>query len=267
MPQSLWEDPFVAALGVDWRGRCDSYMSSGDWQKGRETFLRTLCELWGLPCWTKDNHSREPEQEWKQRVKETEAEPPSPDIMEEYDLRWPGHRPRLKVILDCQPLVQILNGVHPIKHRPGAMKAKDLIKTAFDHMANLFQHGVYPQENPGEYFVWRRRELNKLADHIVNQTMDRGMSWCWRDSALLKVFAETVADDKNLIVFADGGKRGGDQGAAGGWCIFWANGGDVPVLWTKGIYLGVGQDLSAFDAETAAAEDLLGCLKVLMSPV
>ena len=60
--------------------------------------------------------------------------------------------------------------------------------------------------------VWQRREYNKIADYIVNNTMDRKTSW-------QQVFEPPLADftplEANFICHSDGGTRAASCSAAG----------------------------------------------------
>ena len=59
--------------------------------------------------------------------------------------------------------------------------------------------------------IWQKRELNVIADHLVNHTMDVRKSW---HQICSLPYPDISLRDTNFLIHLDGGTRGNDCSAA-----------------------------------------------------
>ncbi len=71
------------------------------------------------------------------------------------------------------PLAQVLNGEAPLK----AATLEPVLERMTDRLFQIIDMGWSPNEATAEPVMWQRREYNKIADFIVNHTMDIGRDW------------------------------------------------------------------------------------------
>ena len=124
------------------------------------------------------------------------------------EILWESPRGRFVFIVDCQPLAQILNGEAPLQ--------QSALQPVFERMTrNLFQMisaGWSPYCLSASPVAWHRREYNKVADYIVNHTMEKREDW------MHSRHHDTNLGIGNFICHSDGGTRQGTCSAAG-WII------------------------------------------------
>ena len=82
------------------------------------------------------------------------------------------------------------------------------MEPAFTRISNnlfeLLEHGWKPAGSTDDPVRWHKRDFNKIADYLVNHTMDEGRSW-------YQSFATASPDFNlgrcNLLIHFDGGTR------------------------------------------------------------
>ena len=77
----------------------------------------------------------------------------------------------------------------------------------------MIQQGWCPHTPVANPVVWHRRCFNKIADHLVNHTMDSGQDWVHKFEP-----SEPLPDSANFICHTDGGTRR-DSCSSIGWYI------------------------------------------------
>ena len=80
---------------------------------------------------------------------------------------------------------------------------------------SLLQQGWSPHTQTANPVLWHRRSFNKVADLLVNYTMDTGKDWV---QTLEPPFSDFSTSMANFLCHTDGGSR---QGSCSGisWCI------------------------------------------------
>ena len=127
----------------------------------------------------------------------------------------------------------------------------------------FFQNGLTPPCMASDPVIWHRREHNRIADFIVNCTMELGQSWLKEVPPAIPDFSPCEA---NFICHSDGGTRT-HSCSASGWvleaivtragykCTF-------PVAF-RGVYFQ--QPVSSFTAEAVALDDAIQYLSRVCS--
>ena len=164
---------------------------------------------------------------------------------------------RFSIIVDCLPLAAVVNGQTSL--------ANPSLEPVFGRITrNLFamlDRGWKPSRDIDDAIVWQPREFNKMADFLVNYTMDERKSWA-------KVFPERadVSPEANFLVHADGGTREGRCSAAA-WCIEAVHvRGQTQarsVVLIAGTF--ISDPVSSFLAETIALDEAVQALDTLLS--
>ena len=109
-----------------------------------------------------------------------------------------------------------------------------------------------------DFLECRRREHNKIADHIANESMKFRKGFSYRNQELLHAIRPGNA---NILVFSDGGSWETKAIASAAWVAFvlgghWdENKNEVHFLAAEGIF--INSRISAFQAELTAAESAL----------
>ena len=162
-------------------------------------------------------------------------------------------------IVDCQPLAQITNGQAPLL-QPELAPAFERMTTILFKMieANWKPHRL--SSNP---VLWHRRENNKVADFIVNHTMERQSDWFQECRAPIP---NVKASEANYICHSDGGTRA-DSCSATGWII--------EAVVTRGEFKHtfpiamsgtfLSQPISSFTVETIALDEALSYLSKVLA--
>ena len=120
-----------------------------------------------------------------------------PTTIEEDEV-WEGTG-KVKLLVDCLPLVGILNGETGTKNE----EIKKIGEEITSMMVNLIEEGVGFHSATASPFQWRRRHLNKQADYAANAAMDtqRSRTAMWMQQGDMR------EEEWNIIAFSDGGKR------------------------------------------------------------
>ena len=122
----------------------------------------------------------------------------------------------------------------------------------------IVKAGWQPFIDHEDFLEWRRREHNKIVDHIANESMKFRKSFSYRNKELLQAIRPGNA---NILVFSDGGSWETDAIASGGWVAFvlgghWGeNKNEAHFLAAEGIF--IDSRISAFQAELTAAESAI----------
>ena len=229
-PQAYWEDLLVDQLGLDWRQRREKITGKSDWMRGLNQFLHGICTKFRLPyghlvprgqdlCLPSSEVSGD-ETAKQRRLNEDNDGLPSVQFLLE-DLQWSTHGPRIKYIVDCQPLCEVLNGDAVCDCKLDGGVTRPILAEAAAHFDALLSSGWRPQRSSDNFVHWRKREHNKLADYICNRTMDEARDWQWQSPELLATLAGTGRKGINcrLLGFSDGGRHENRGGAAAAWIL------------------------------------------------
>ena len=84
------------------------------------------------------------------------------------DGHWDNSCMRFRLVVDCQPLCNVLNGRTALQdetYRP-------LFRRLAAALDMTFRNGWQPMADWEDPVVWRKREWNGQADHLVNKAMD-----------------------------------------------------------------------------------------------
>ena len=216
--------------------------------------------MWGLPYCTQvsEEEQAEPEQR-KTKLRRIHLHRldnlPQQHSQDRFQITW--HRPSrcFAFIVDCKPLAEIMNGAVPL-HWDNDLEP--CIERMTDNIFSLLRMGWTTSNEHTDPITWRRREHNKIADHLVNYTMDSGSTWAQiidppEDGLLVK--------DLVYVCHSDGGTRG-DTCSAAGWII---EAGQIRNGRCKFFPVGMGGTflqpaVSAFKAECIALDNVIRAL-------
>jgi len=123
-------------------------------------------------------------------------------------LKWDHVQKRFAFVVDCRPLCEVVNGRDSLRCHS--------LTSAFERMTNnLFRmlgDSWYPSYLASDPVLWHRQEYNRIADYIVNYTMEREEDW-------VHTFPPAVPNfnfqNCNLVCHSDGGTRAGNCSATG----------------------------------------------------
>ena len=216
-PQAYWEGPLVLVYGCDWRIQREKCISASLWKIESHAFVECVCRSWRLPC--------------LKRQSSASAEPPpsgppsfgltaEPDLqISDEDANWGSGSFRAKFVVDCQPLMLVMNGDTPLHQGVLDSPEGSIFERMGSSILRLLDAGVRPQQDHFDFVTWRKRDWNKLADFLVNKTMNDKLSWRWCDYELRqRLLAE--ARPIKLPCFSDGGLRSSSGAAAAAWMAF-----------------------------------------------
>ena len=166
-----------------------------------ETTLRnTACRLHSLPQLSGRGPAEACERALKKpRLTHTLADIPE-HTLRASELDWEVVCQRFVCIVDCQPLQQVLCGHSPLLN--------DELRPTFDimnkNLAALLDAGWATPRLWHDPVIWRRREMNVVADDLANFTMDSARTWS-------RSFDWPIAGHDlrscNLAAWSDGGTR------------------------------------------------------------
>ena len=162
--------------------------------------------------------------------------------------QWEGPEGHFLIVCDCKPLVDVAMGTCPLTDMSLQPSSRRLTRS----LATVIMKGMQPLRSHGDPVLWRKRDCNKIAYHLVNVTMDAQSSWEEvyppSDFALNLIHA-------NFVMHCDGGTRA-SQCSAGAWVleahVDTEHGVEVIFLGRKGIYMA--SPISSFTAELIALE-------------
>lgn len=209
-----WENIFCDHFGVDWRIVRDACASLGEWMHHFAGFAKRTCEYCGIfypVCELEPDlgKSEPPQKQRKTKHHRLEDLPEShvDDSLDQPALSWDSPVNHFVIVSDCRPLVHVTNGYSPLS----SSSLLPLFHRITNNLVSLFDNGLLPNRAHLDPVIWRRREFNKKADHLVNYTMDVRRSW----HQLCPVpFPDLILSDSNFIIHFDGGSRGNDCSAS-----------------------------------------------------
>jgi hypothetical protein len=213
-----WEDVFVQAYGVHWRGKRDSCSTLAQWMACFPDFAHLLCKKFGMSAFQYEGGRsmiadmtvvQMTDSPKRARIIYHPLEKlPTNHGAYTPDFQWDSDSGHFCFVTDCKPLAGILNG-----HI--ALMSDDLapiLARVTASLFRLFESGWTPVKVIDDPVTWRKRDWNKIADYIVNYTMDVRRSWYQRFDSPWEGFTFREA---NLIIHQDGGTRVGNCSAAG----------------------------------------------------
>ena len=160
-------------------------------------------------------------------------------------LQWVSSRGHFAIISDCKPLVEVAMGLCPLADS----SLLPVFQRLTSNLSSLLLGGLKPPHQSADPVLWRSRQHNRIADHLVNVTMDLKESW-----EQLFLPSENVTNH-NFVMHCDGGTRAGKCSAAA-WVLeaqsTTESGTEVLLLARKGIF--IADPVSSFTAELLALE-------------
>ena len=111
---------------------------------------------------------------------------------------------RFSIIVDWQPLAAVVNGQTSLANPRLEAVFGRITRNLFAMLDRVWK----PSRDIDDAVAWQPREFNKIADYLVNYTMDKRILWA-------KVFPESAAisPEADFLVNADGGTRERPDGA------------------------------------------------------
>ena len=249
-----WEDVLVEVYGVAWRSWRDSHRSSLQWLQNASEFVCSVCRKWGLPG-TKPVERSTGQHCAPKRRKSFSLDDFPESVIPGAAYDWDSVCRKFVCVVDCRPVQQVLCGCSAL--------VDDSLRPVFSrtarHIAESLDAGWTAPRRWHDPVYWKRREMNKTADYLVNFTMDEARSWTYD---FQWPFEGHAPHECNFVAYADGGTRNGTSSAAA-WFVevgFYHTSG-----WTfKPISMGghfLSEPESSFLAESIALEECLRILK------
>ena len=210
-----WEDVLVQAYGEQWREKRNACSTMVEWMALYPEFEKHICGQWELFTISEQALATATDQEsrvWAKRQR-TSAYPlellPTSHGGGAPEIPWESVSGRFAFVTDCQPLSAVVNGLTVLTN--GSLEP--VLCRITRNIFSLLEREWKPARDIDDAVVWRPRDYNKIADYLVNHTMDERKSWAktFPDSATLSCAA-------NFLVHFDGGTRAG-QCSAAAWCI------------------------------------------------
>ena len=174
MQRTPWEQPFLNALGIDWRHQRDRCDNLATWMHGCDSFVHSVCQQWNLPGLVLDKpESERPRPKHVRLPSQIDQMPPRP--AHHLDQSWQSSSGQVWIQVDCKALAELLSG-------RAVLTADDMrplctrVARALLHLSSL---GWKPQNGASDMIVWSPRSFNAAADHAVNATLDEQQDW-WR---------------------------------------------------------------------------------------
>ncbi|CAK0882006.1 unnamed protein product, partial [Prorocentrum cordatum] len=196
-----------------WR---DQSKSLQDWMREFPSFANSVSVAWDLPDVRKasaiDSEPAPPAVTRLRVERYTLDELPAAHAMPNFthqDFQWDCEAGLFVIVCDCKPVVDILMGctsplASVLHHLPAFHRVSD-------QLAQLVERGRYPHQAWMDPLVWKRRELNQRADHLVNATMDMQKSW----QHVEPKDPDFKLEDANVEIHCDGGRKGSQAQALG----------------------------------------------------
>ena len=76
-------------------------------------------------------------------------------------------------VVDCRPLAKVVRGHPPLE----APEMAPLFERVTKGFFRLIETGWIPGDGILDLVTWHKREYNKMADFIINYTMDSAADW------------------------------------------------------------------------------------------
>ena len=207
-----WEDVLVKAFGVSWRHMRDECPSLGAWLRLLPRFVEVTCNEWGLPLPSAANKQDDsacagpPGKRLRTTTTQT-LQVPTVHGENCTHITWERAAGCFAFIVDCHPLAETMNGRCPLH-------SQELVP-AFERMTcrlfGLLEEGWIPNTRCSDPVTWHRRDSNKIADYLVNYTMDNQQDW---SHVFIPTDAQFSEQSSNFLCHSDGGTRAGSCSAA-----------------------------------------------------
>ena len=162
-----------------------------------------------------------------------------------------------KLLCDSSTVVDAINGDLPMD--------TEFLKPAFyrisRHLEEWSNGGIAFSGERLQPAEWRPRELNKVADALANEAMDRGESferWHVNQKGLR---------GRHILVFTDGGvrpSRAQAAAAAAAWAVVALQDGEPKLVMEGAVVLVYHPRMSSFVAETIAIDSALSTVAALL---
>ena len=159
-----------------------------------------------------------------------------------------------KLLCDSSTVVDAINGDLPMD--------TEFLKPAFyrisRHLEEWSNGGMAFSGERLQPAEWRPRELNKVADALANEAMDRGESferWHVNQKGLR---------GRHILVFTDGGVRPSRGQAAAAWAVVALQDGEPKLVMEGAVVLVYHSRMSSFVAETIAIDSALSTVAALL---
>ena len=252
-----WEGPMVEVWGEAWRLEERHGKEEKQWKEGREDIVNKIGENWGIKG-LRLKGKAEKEERAKGKKDDPEARQYKPHAE---DRKWDSVGRRCKFVCDNQTTANLLNRQAARKNS----KHKPLIDKSLNVQYEIVKAGWRPFNDSENFMEWRRREFNKVADHVANETIKHRKSFSYCNKDLREAIRPGNA---NILVFSDGGAWAEARVGASAWVAYvlgghWGSGDrDVHLLAAEGLYLDF--PVTAFHTELIAAESALSFVSKLI---
>ena len=193
-PVVMWEDPLRLGVGEDWRQVLKSCTCRREWKRRAAPGMRKLARRWSLPMTALQVPQTISLVQGTKRKAEEKEDKILHLLTED---RQPKGEVSFKLLCDSSTVVDAINGDLPMD--------TEFLKPAFyrisRHLEEWSNGGIAFSGERLQPAEWRPRELNKVADALANEAMDRGESferWHVNQKGLR---------GRHILVFTDGGVR------------------------------------------------------------
>ena len=115
---------------------------------------------------------------------------------------------KVKLVVDCEPLAGMMNGMVPVQNR----NYSPIAERTINHLCGILESNV-SFTNSAEPVQWRPRHMNQIADKLANETMDGGFDMDW------KACQRASWINKSIVVLSDGRFRSISEKAAAAWIV------------------------------------------------
>ena len=253
-----WEDVFIMVFGPGWSELRDT-CNFPEWMSRLPFFINSVCEQWELPVLPSSSASEPQHVEVREKRRRTTSMGDMPSSHsppgQELEFDFGTFRGRFVFVVDCEPLCEVVCGRSPLNDP----SLEPLLVNITNSLQSILFSGWLPPQKWHDPVLWRRRAHNRLADFLVNYTMDTKQSW-----TSLRDIPDNFGEH-NISCHSDGGTRRGACSATG-WVIqAWRRHGDGWehfTLATGGTYFY--SPISSFSAETAALAECTSIVRRLV---
>ena len=212
------------AVGEDWRLVRSACSTREEWLQYLPRFIQTVCKEWALPpildMTPSPQDSPEPSTKKTRKADHRLVDCPTKHAEDtpccssagSMDSLLPDECPRrFLFVVDCKPLQRIVCG-HSVLLAP---ELRPLFTRIVTNVTTILDISWLPPDGWRDPVDWRRRERNKVADYLVNYTMDVKESW---SESFAWQFQGVPLNECNLAIHSDGGSRR-DSCSASAWII------------------------------------------------
>ena len=138
-------------------------------------FVNSVCRKWGLPeVEEPDRGEHAPVAQLaksRRRVaaRAVDSLPWSHSFVgEPFEPAWTGRDGRFLFVVDCQPLSNVICGKSPLD----SLDLECCCQNITENLKSAIFMGWRPPRPGDDPVLWQKRDHNRMADHLVNATMD-----------------------------------------------------------------------------------------------